>query len=55
MGLLRRSPLHGLAGGRIVLLTVTGRPSGRSFMVPVSYVRHGGVFFCFTSGRWGVW
>lgn len=43
VGLLLRSPLHGLAGGRIMLLTVTGRRSGRSLTVPVSYLRHEGV------------
>ena len=36
------SPLHGLARGRIMPLTVTGRRSGRSFTVPVSYLRHEG-------------
>jgi F420H(2)-dependent quinone reductase len=55
VGLLLRSPLHGLVSGRIMLLTVTGRRSGRLFTVPVSYLRHGGGFFCFTSGRWCAW
>ncbi len=50
VGLLLRSPLHGLVSGRIMLLTVTGRRSGRPFTVPVSHLRHGGGFFCFTSG-----
>ena len=55
VGLLLRSPLHGLASGRIMLLTVTGRRSGRLFTVPVSYLRYGAGFFCFTSGRWSAW
>jgi hypothetical protein len=42
VGLLLRSPLHGLVSGRIMLLTVTGRRSGRLFTVPVSYLCHGG-------------
>ncbi len=55
VGLLLRSPLHGLASGRIMLLTVTGRRSGRRFTVPVSYLPHEGDFLCFTSGEWGSW
>ncbi len=55
VGLLLRSPLHGLVSGRIMLLTVTGRRSGRLFTVPVSYLRYGEGFFCFTSGRWSAW
>jgi hypothetical protein len=38
-----------------MLLTVTGRRSGRLFAVPVSYLRYGEGFFCFTSGRWSAW
>ncbi len=53
--LLLRSPLHGLAGGRIMLLTVTGRRSGRPLTVPVSYLRHEGGFLSFTSGGWSAW
>ena len=55
VGLLLRSPLRGLASGRIVLLTVTGRRSGRRFTVPVSYLRYGGDILGFTSGGWSVW
>jgi hypothetical protein len=50
--LLLRSPLHGLVSGRIMLLTVTGRRSGRSFTVPVSYLRYGENILSFTSGEW---
>jgi hypothetical protein len=32
---LLRSPLHPLLSGRLVLLRVTGRRSGRTFEVPV--------------------
>ena len=55
VGLLLRSPLHGLAGGRVMLLTVTGRRSGRPFTVPVSYLRYKGGFLSFTSGGWSAW
>ncbi len=53
--LLLRSPLHGLVSGRIMLLTVTGRRSGRRFTVPVSYLRYGGDILGFTSGGRGAW
>ena len=55
VGLLLRSPLHGLVSGRIMLLTVTGRRSGRRFTVPVSYLRYGGDILGFTSGGWSAW
>ena len=35
--LLLSSPLHRLASGRLALITVTGRRSGRTFTFPVSY------------------
>jgi deazaflavin-dependent oxidoreductase (nitroreductase family) len=36
---LLRSPAHGLVSGRLALLTVTGRRSGRTFTFPVGYHR----------------
>ncbi|CAA9419249.1 MAG: hypothetical protein AVDCRST_MAG01-01-2140 [uncultured Rubrobacteraceae bacterium] len=53
--LLLRSPLHRLASGRIMLLTVTGRKSRRRFTVPVSYLHHEGSLLSFTSGEWSAW
>jgi deazaflavin-dependent oxidoreductase (nitroreductase family) len=38
---LLRSPLHGVADGRLALITVTGRRSGREYTFPVAY-RHEG-------------
>jgi F420H(2)-dependent quinone reductase len=55
MGLLLRSPLHGLVSGRIMLLTITGRRSGRSLTVPVSYLRYGEDVIVFTSGERSAW
>jgi deazaflavin-dependent oxidoreductase (nitroreductase family) len=34
---LLRSPLHRLVGDRVMLLTVSGRRSGRSYSLPVRY------------------
>jgi F420H(2)-dependent quinone reductase len=38
---LLRSPFHGLASGRLLLITVTGRRSGDSFTIPTGYRRDG--------------
>lgn len=41
---LLRSPLHRLVSGRLALITVTGRRSGREFTFPVTYyAEEGGV------------
>jgi hypothetical protein len=32
-----RSPLHGLASGRLALITYTGRKSGREYTIPTFY------------------
>jgi len=34
-----RSPAHGLLGSRLLLVTVTGRRSGRRYTFPVNYER----------------
>jgi deazaflavin-dependent oxidoreductase (nitroreductase family) len=36
---LLRSPFHGLLSGQILLLTYTGRKSGRRYTLPVGYIR----------------
>lgn len=38
---LLRSPVHGLLSKQVLLLTVTGRKSGRAYTVPVEYMRDG--------------
>jgi deazaflavin-dependent oxidoreductase (nitroreductase family) len=38
---LLRSPLHGLMSGSAVLVTVTGRKSGRPYTLPISYHQSG--------------
>jgi hypothetical protein len=40
---LLRSPLHALVSGRLMLITVTGRRSGREHTLPVIYERSGDV------------
>lgn len=41
LALLLRSPLQRLLGGRLALITVTGRRSGREYTFPVGYQREG--------------
>ena len=54
MRVLLRSPLHFLLSGSLMLITFTGRRSGRRFTTPVRYLRVDGVVRCFTaaSNRW---
>lgn len=35
-----RSPAHGLLDGSLLLLTYTGRSSGRTFTIPLLFARH---------------
>jgi deazaflavin-dependent oxidoreductase (nitroreductase family) len=46
---LLRSPLHRLVGGGLLLLTVTGRRSGRRYTIPVGYQRDGDVLHVLVS------
>jgi hypothetical protein len=41
VALLLRSPLHRLVSGRLALLTVTGRRTGKRHTLPVMYTREG--------------
>src|SRR5690349_3309666 len=49
---LLRSPLHGLLGGKMMLITLTGRKSGRQITTPVSYIPDGDGVLLFTAGMW---
>lgn len=42
MKLILRSPLHGMLSKNTMLLTVTGRKSGRQYTLPVNYVQDAG-------------
>ena len=43
-----RSPLHGMVSKKIMLITMTGRKSGKTYTLPVSYVRDGDLVLCST-------
>ncbi|HPF28130.1 MAG TPA: nitroreductase/quinone reductase family protein [Steroidobacteraceae bacterium] len=47
--LLLRSPVHGFWSDSLMLITFTGRNSGRQFTTPVRYIQNGAVIRCFTS------
>lgn len=49
---LLRSPVHRLFGGEYMLLTVTGRKTGRSYTIPVGRHESGGAFVVYAAGRW---
>jgi len=50
--LLLRSPFHGVLSGRILLLEVTGRTSGRRYAIPVAYVEHEGMLLVGAGAPW---
>ena len=39
--LLLRSPLHSIMDKSTILITFTGRKSGKTYTIPISYVRNG--------------
>lgn len=51
MRLLLRSPLHGLMSGSLMLISFTGRRSGRRYTTPVRYLRVDGAVRCFTAAK----
>jgi hypothetical protein len=47
-----RSPLHGILSKNFLLISFTGRKSGRTFTTPVSYSRDGNCLYIFTHAAW---
>ena len=50
-----RSPLHPLMSGGTMLLTFTGRKSGRQYTTPISYAREGDTITLITNRKHGWW
>lgn len=50
--LLLRSPLHAVLSDTLLLLTYTGRTSGRRYTIPMAYSRVGDVVTVFTLHGW---
>ncbi|MRR29754.1 DUF385 domain-containing protein [bacterium] len=44
-----RSPIHGVLSNGMLLITVTGRKTGRKFTFPVGYYQEGGYLWVITS------
>jgi hypothetical protein len=52
MKLILRSPVHGMVSKAILLITFTGRISGKSYTTPVSYSQNGDQVTIFTHANW---
>lgn len=51
MRFVLRSPLHGIFSNSFMLITFTGRKSGKTFTTPVRYIRYGDTVLCFSSAK----
>jgi alkanesulfonate monooxygenase SsuD/methylene tetrahydromethanopterin reductase-like flavin-dependent oxidoreductase (luciferase family) len=49
---LLRSPLHGVLSKQVMLLTFTGRKSGKTFTIPVEYCQEGSLLTIWSGHRW---
>ena len=52
MSAMLRSPLHRIVSRSIMLITFTGRKSGKSYTTPISYLRDGDMVTAFTGANW---
>lgn len=52
MGWVLRSPLHGMVSGSVMLISFTGRKSGKRYTTPISYSRQGEQIIAFTHSPW---
>jgi deazaflavin-dependent oxidoreductase (nitroreductase family) len=52
---LLASPAHGLLSRDVLLMTWTGRKSGRRYTLPLSYVEQGGKLYLCTRGESSQW
>jgi hypothetical protein len=50
--LILSSPLHGVMSRRLMLITFTGRRSGKRFTTPISYVQDGDALLFGVGGPW---
>ena len=52
MKLVLRSPVHGMISKNLLLITFTGRKSGKTYTTPVSYSQQNGQVTIFTHANW---
>lgn len=55
VGLMLRSPVHRLASKSLMLITFTGRKSGKVYTTPIRYLHVDDKVRCFTSKSTGWW
>lgn len=49
MAWILRSPLHGMLSNGMMLITITGRKTGKKYTTPVGYYEEGGYLWVITS------
>lgn len=52
MKLVLRSPMHGMVSNYLMLITFTGRKTGKMYTTPVSYSQHDDQVTVFTHANW---
>ena len=52
VSVILRSPLHRITSGNVLLLTFTGRRSGKRYTIPVGYTRDGDTLTIFSTRSW---
>ncbi len=52
MKLMLRSPMHGVVSKTVLLITFTGRKSGKTYTTPVDYSQDGDQVYIFTHANW---
>jgi deazaflavin-dependent oxidoreductase (nitroreductase family) len=52
MKFILRSPIHAMISKTVLLITFTGRKSGKTYTTPVSYSQNGGEITIFTHANW---
>ena len=52
MKFVLRSPMHGMVGKTVLMITFTGRRSGKTYTTPVDYSQDGDQVYIFTHANW---
>ncbi len=52
MKFVLRSPMHGMVSNSVMLITFTGRKSGKTYTTPVSYSQHDDQVYAFSHAEW---
>ncbi|MBI3175780.1 MAG: nitroreductase family deazaflavin-dependent oxidoreductase [Chloroflexi bacterium] len=55
MSWVLRSPLHGMLSNGMMLITITGRKTGKKYTTPVGYYEEGGYLWVITSRERNWW